>query len=51
MAAAPPNSSDDLALGERLLLTIQDEAPGLLDLIAQALDARKRRGKTLTSED
>ncbi|AFY61514.1 hypothetical protein [Synechococcus sp. PCC 6312] len=51
MMAVPENSSDDLAVGERLLLTIQNEAPGLLDLIAQALEARKRRGQTLTPED
>lgn len=51
MNAVPENSSDDLAVGERLLLTIQNEAPGLLDLIAQALEARKRRGQIRASED
>ncbi|XFA73096.1 hypothetical protein RYO59_001334 [Thermosynechococcaceae cyanobacterium Okahandja] len=40
-----PESEADLAMGERLLLTIQEEAPGLLDLIAQALDARRQRGQ------
>ncbi|ATS18059.1 hypothetical protein L5470_09395 [Synechococcus sp. PCC 6717] len=41
-----PESDTDLAMGERLLLTIQEEAPGLLDLIAQALDARRQRGQS-----
>ncbi len=50
MAATPEDSPDDVAVGERLLLTIQDEAPGLLDLIAQALEARKRRGQTYRAD-
>ncbi|MDG2989989.1 hypothetical protein L3556_03430 [Candidatus Synechococcus calcipolaris G9] len=37
--------SAEVAIGERLLLTIQEEAPGLLDLIAQALESRKQRGQ------
>ncbi|QSF49994.1 MULTISPECIES: hypothetical protein [unclassified Thermosynechococcus] len=41
----PPPLDADLAMGERLLLTIQEEAPGLLDLIAQALEARRQRGR------
>ncbi|BAC08113.1 hypothetical protein [Thermosynechococcus vestitus] len=39
----PPDAH--LAMGERILLTIQEEVPGLLDLIAQALEARRQRGQ------
>ncbi|NJK41126.1 MAG: hypothetical protein HC934_06815 [Acaryochloridaceae cyanobacterium SU_2_1] len=35
----------DVALGERLLLTIEQEAPGLLMLLEQAMQARKQRGQ------
>lgn len=35
----------DLEMGERLLLTLQEEAPGLLDLLEKAMEARKRRGR------
>ena len=35
----------DLAMGERLLLTLQEEAPGLLDMLERAMEARKRRGQ------
>lgn len=35
----------DLDMGERLLLTLQEEAPGLLDLLEKAMEARKRRGR------
>lgn len=35
----------DLEMGERLLLTIQEEAPGLLELLEKAMAARKRRGR------
>lgn len=35
----------DLDVGERILLTIQEEAPGLLDLLEKAMEARKRRGQ------
>jgi hypothetical protein len=35
----------DPEVGERLLLTIQQEAPGLLDVLDKAMEARKRRGQ------
>ncbi|MGF1496574.1 MAG: hypothetical protein ACFB8W_07070 [Elainellaceae cyanobacterium] len=35
----------DLAMGERLLLTLQEEAPGLLVMLERAMEARKRRGQ------
>lgn len=35
----------DVALGERLLLTIEQEAPGLLGLLEKAMEARKYRGQ------
>ncbi|WP_448561520.1 hypothetical protein [Trichothermofontia sp.] len=34
----------DLEEGERLLLHLQEEAPGLLNLLERAMEARKRRG-------
>lgn len=34
----------NVELGERLLLTIQEEAPGLLELLEKAMEARKKRG-------
>jgi hypothetical protein len=34
----------NIELGERLLLSIQEEAPGLLDLLEKAMEARKKRG-------
>lgn len=34
----------DEDIGERLLLTLQEEAPGLLDLLEKAMQARKKRG-------
>jgi len=34
----------NIELGERLLLSIQEEAPGLLDLLEKAMEARKNRG-------
>lgn len=36
---------DDLEAGERLLLKLQEEAPGLLTLLEKAMEARKRRGR------
>ncbi|NCJ07599.1 hypothetical protein GS597_13990 [Synechococcales cyanobacterium C] len=36
---------EDLMIGERLLLAIQEEAPGMLDLLEKAMEARKRRGQ------
>jgi hypothetical protein len=35
----------DMALGERLLLTMEEEAPGLLALLERAMSARKERGQ------
>ena len=34
----------NLDLGERLLLSIQEQAPGLLELLEKAMEARKKRG-------
>lgn len=34
----------NVELGERLLLSIQEEAPGLLDLLEKAIEARRKRG-------
>jgi hypothetical protein len=39
----------NVELGERMLLTIQEEAPGLLELLEKAIEARKKRG-TFPSE-
>ncbi len=36
---------EDLMIGERLLLAIQEEAPGMLELLEKAMEARKRRGQ------
>lgn len=41
----------DLAMGERLLLTLQEEAPGLLAMLERAMEARKRRGHFPGHED
>lgn len=35
----------DVAMGERLLLTLQEEAPGILAMLERAMEARKRRGQ------
>ena len=35
----------DVDIGERLLLTLQEEAPGLLSMLERAMEARKRRGQ------
>lgn len=35
----------DQSMGERLLLTLQEEAPGLLDMLERAMEARKQRGR------
>ena len=35
---------DDFVLGEQLLLTIQEESPGMLHLLERAMEARKQRG-------
>ena len=34
----------NVEIGERMLLSIQEQAPGLLDLLEKAMEARKRRG-------
>ncbi|NJM69102.1 MAG: hypothetical protein HC862_02130 [Scytonema sp. RU_4_4] len=34
----------NVELGERILLSIQEQAPGLLELLEKAMEARKRRG-------
>jgi hypothetical protein len=39
----------NVQLGERMLLSIQEEAPGLLELLEKAMEARKKRG-TFPSE-
>jgi hypothetical protein len=39
----------DLEAGERLLLTLQEEAPGLLEMLERAMEARKQRGRFPTS--
>jgi hypothetical protein len=41
----------DLEEGERLLLTLQEEAPGLLQMLEKAMEARKRRGRLPISPD
>ncbi|MGB3650724.1 MAG: hypothetical protein WBA41_05870 [Rivularia sp. (in: cyanobacteria)] len=35
----------NVEVGERLLLSIQVQAPGLLDLLEKAMEARKKRGR------
>jgi hypothetical protein len=40
-----PEQDGDLAEGERLLLKLQEESPGMLDLLERAMEARKRRGR------
>ena len=35
----------NLDMGERLLLSIQEKAPGLLELLERAMEARKKRGR------
>jgi len=34
-----------LEMGERLLLSIQEQAPGLLEILERAMEARKKRGR------
>jgi hypothetical protein len=41
----------DLEEGERLLLTLQEEAPGLLQMLEKAMEARKLRGRAPISPD
>lgn len=40
----------DIAEGERLLLALQEEAPGLLEVLERAMEARKKRGRFPSSE-
>lgn len=35
----------NIEVGERLLLSIQEQAPGLLELLEKAMEARKKRGR------
>lgn len=37
----------NIDMGERLLLSIQEQAPGLLELLERAMEARKKRGRFL----
>jgi hypothetical protein len=41
----------DITEGERLLLRLQEEAPGLLNALEKAMEARKRRGKLPPSDE
>jgi len=41
----------DLEEGERLLLALQEEAPGLLTVLERAMEARKRRGRHLPGKE
>lgn len=41
----------DEEVGERLLLSLQEEVPGILDLLERAMEARKRRGQFPSGED
>jgi hypothetical protein len=38
-------------MGERLLLALQEEAPGLLNMLERAMEARKQRGRWSDSVD
>jgi hypothetical protein len=38
----------NIDMGERLLLSIQEQAPGLLELLERAMEARKKRGRFLS---
>lgn len=44
MAKGYDSGDDELVLGEQLLLTIQEESPGMLALLERAMEARKQRG-------
>jgi hypothetical protein len=41
----------DMEMGERLLLTIQEEVPGLLEVLERAMEARKHRGQFPSKEN
>jgi hypothetical protein len=45
-----PGDENDLMLGEQLLLTIQEESPGMLTLLERAMESRKYRGQFPRSE-
>lgn len=34
----------NIELGERILLSIQEQSPGLLEILEKAMEARKKRG-------
>jgi hypothetical protein len=40
----------DVEEGERLLLALQEESPGLLSVLERAMEARKRRGRVSAEE-
>jgi hypothetical protein len=41
----------DINEGERLLLQLETESPGLLSMLEKAMEARKRRGRLLPEDD
>jgi hypothetical protein len=41
----------DLEEGERLLLALQEESPGLLSILERAMEARKRRGRVTPPDE
>jgi hypothetical protein len=41
----------DVNEGERLLLQMETESPGLLTMLERAMEARKRRGRVIGSDD
>lgn len=41
----------DLEEGERLLLALQEESPGLLSVLERAMEARKRRGRVTPPDE
>jgi hypothetical protein len=45
-----PGDENDLMLGEQMLLTIQEQSPGMLTLLERAMEARKYRGQFPKSE-
>ncbi|MCM1982654.1 hypothetical protein [Lyngbya confervoides] len=51
MATGYDPGDADLLLGEQLLLTIQEESPGMLTLLERAMEARKHRGNFHSKRD
>jgi hypothetical protein len=41
----------DIEEGERLLLQLENESPGLLTMLERAMEARKRRGRLFQHEE